>query len=121
MAIVERSTERMPRFLPRLRSKCAFGLSPAGTSARGEGDRHLLPGADAAFARPATVDLEHEERGASYRSRRVREWSGAFGDADDGPILVDEEHVERNAGVVHPEGVVAPAVEPEEHPRVLRH
>ena len=81
----------------------------------------LLSGDDAVGAGPPGVELEHVLRRAAHRERVVAHRRGVLLDPDDHPVVVDEEHVERDAGVVHPEGVIVLLGEGENHPPLLAH
>src|SRR5580658_686173 len=70
---------------------------------------------------PTGVDLEYPSRGAAYAPRRVVERWGVFHDAHNQAIVVDEQEVERNTRVVHPELVIVAKAQVEEHPSILGH
>ena len=73
-------------------------------------------GLHAVLAAPAGVDLEDVPGRAPHAARGVVERRRVLDDADDEPVLVDVHEVEGDAGIVHPELVVVPDAQVEEHP-----
>ena len=67
------------------------------------------------------VQLEHRDAGAAGGNDRLRQRLGVGGDARHRPVAGDEDHVERDIGVLHPEGDRRFAVELEQHAAVGRH
>ena len=81
-------------------------IASAAASATALRKRDVLAGFDAVPPRPAGVDLEHPARWAADARDSSLSVGRVLDDADEQPVLVDEEQVERDAGVVHPELVV---------------
>jgi len=81
----------------------------------------VLSGFDAVAPAPAGIDLEHPSRWAPNSARRVIESRGALDDAHDQTVLVYEQQVEGDAGVVHPELVIVAKSQVEKHSPILGH
>src|SRR5690606_15515990 len=75
---------------------------------------------DAVLANPPRVDLEHVPGRARNAARAIVQYRDLFLDAEHGAIQGEEEHVERDAGVAHPERAHALIGPREEHARALR-
>src|SRR6267143_699335 len=116
---------------PEVGTRCRFSLSlpalPEPLLLDGEVAWVLAPGdAQQREAEPgmgvrcglARSDLDHVPRGLAHSARGIRPRSGMGHDAHHGPRLVEEDHVEGDGGVVHPEGVLLAGGEDEEHPVV---
>src|SRR5215472_8998587 len=68
--------------------------------------------------REPSVHLEHHPRLGANRDRPEREGLGVWMDADDPPVTRDEDHVEADRRILHPEGMILLGVEEEHHPVV---
>ena len=68
-------------------------------------DPHALTRYDAVLPTVTGIDFEHVCRWAANRSGLIIEHGNLLENTGDRSIRGDEQHVERNAGVVHPEGV----------------
>src|SRR5581483_9239572 len=67
------------------------------------------------LARRAAGDLEHRQNRASGWNDLGGQRLGVLGNARNGPVAPDEDHVERDVGVLHPEADFLLLVEIEEH------
>ena len=81
----------------------------------------FVAGRDSEPLRQPTVDLEDRDHAAAAVDRRLIEGNRILVDAGHDPILTDEDHVERNKRVLHPEGHVAGRVIQKQHSAALRH
>lgn len=82
----------------------------------------MLTGEDTVTSGPASVRLEHMGHGARDRAGVVVAGWDVLEDAGDEAVLGDEQHIEGDAGVVHPERMDARgAIEGEEHAVIGRH
>jgi len=79
----------------------------------------VLPRLDPVAPRPSGVDLKHPSGRTANAARGVVEGWSIFDDADNQAVVVDEKQIEGNAGVVHPELMVVPKSEVEEHSAVF--
>src|SRR5206468_9450561 len=79
---------------------------------------HVVTDSQAMLGGKPTVHLEHHPRGVADRDRPKREWLGIRMDADDPPVARDEDHVEGDRRVLHPERVILLGIEEEHHPVV---
>ena len=70
--------------------------------------------------RAPALDLQHRGHRLRDRDRRLGHRHRVGGDAGDGAVRTDEDHVERDQGVAHPEAGRARRIEREEHARVRR-
>jgi len=82
-------------------------------------DVDALARLDAVLARPSGGDFEHVGDGTIDRAGVVVERRCIFDDPRHETFAIDEEHVERDAAVVHPEGANRRLGPGEEHPFVV--
>src|SRR6202035_3120316 len=64
----------------------------------------LVARCDSKLARRAADYFQHRPDRPPGGNEAVREWFGILRDAQNAAIRPDEDHVERDVGVVHPEG-----------------
>src|SRR6476619_5656435 len=76
---------------------------------------HAVAGGDAELLGGAGHHLEHGQHRAAGGNQRFRKRHGVLGDPQDAPVGADEDHIERNVGVLHPEAGRLLAVEVEQH------
>ena len=96
----------------------AFELPAAALSEKRS--RDAVAGRDAELARSARDDLEDRPDWASRRDQLVRHRFCIFRNANDAPITGDENHVEGDVGVVHPELDRLVVVKIEQHAATVR-
>src|SRR5262249_12719967 len=103
-------------FAPDCRSTCRAGNHRRATLARAK-DRmcHAVAGRDAKLLRRAGVHFEHRAHGATGRNERFGQRHGGLCDAQDSPIPANEDYVEGDIGVFHPEASRLFLVEVEQH------
>src|SRR5216684_784858 len=65
--------------------------------------RHAVAGGEAELLGGAGDHLEHRAHRPAGGNERFRERHRVLGDAQDPPVGADEDHVERDVGVLHPE------------------
>src|SRR3954447_15425695 len=82
--------------------------------------RYSVPCSDAEFACSAGDHLEHRAYRAIRRDPRFGKRDRVLGDLRYAAITVNEDHIQRDIGVPHPEFTNALIAEVEEHPLSLR-
>ena len=114
----------MLRLLPARRSASLAAprnrIAARSTTAAEDRAGHAVAGRDAVLARGAGDHLKHGAHRATGGDEAVRERLGTFGDAQDVAVAGDEDHVERDVGVVHPEGHRPVLLEIEQHAVAVR-
>src|SRR5215813_5585241 len=70
---------------------------------------------DAKFLRCPADNLENGSDGSVRRDEPCRQGLGVLGDAQDAAVAADENHVERNIGVLHPEADFLVPLEVKQH------
>ena len=85
------------------------------------GVAHLVAGPQADLGGDAAVEFEHRRARTARGDRRLRQRLGAIDDPRHRAVAGDEDHVERDVGVLHPEGDRAVALELEQHAAIHRH
>src|ERR1041385_3626119 len=68
----------------------------------------------------SSVDLEDVERGLADLAQGLGPWLGVLDDAGDRHVAGDEDHVERDEGVAHPERPVLLLLHQEQHSLIGR-
>jgi hypothetical protein len=79
-----------------------------------------ISGRNAEFARRAGDDFEHRADRSAGGNEPIGERLGIFSNPHNTAVTGDEDHVERNVGVVHPEGDRLILQEVEQHAATLR-
>ena len=80
-----------------------------------------IPGPDAELAGKAAIDLQHPARHPARGNVLEAEGHGLLGDPDDPPVRANEDDVERDIGVFHPEPDGLRRVIVEEHAVAIGH
>src|SRR5919198_983565 len=81
---------------------------------------HAIARGEAEFLRRAADDLEHGPRRTAGADHPRGERFGILGNPQDPSVAADEDHVERNIGVLHPHRYFLLAHEVEQHPAAFR-
>ncbi len=84
---------------------------------------HVDPvaGDDAVTVRESAIDLKHVQRIPGNLAGGVGFGRGVLDDPEDRQVVADEQHVQREDGVVHPKGLVFGMGEHKDHPVVFVH
>ncbi len=77
--------------------------------------RHPIAGNDAELSGRARHHFEHRAHRPAGVNQRLRMRYGILGDPVDAPVATDEDHVERDIGILHPEACRLLALEIEQH------